>query len=389
MSNPQNDSLTSGPVAAERYIGLMSGTSADGIDATLLEIDTRGSFTLRGHLEIPHPAELRQDILALCQPGDNEMERLGQLDQRLGRAFAEAANQLLQQQGLTAGEITAIGSHGQTVRHHPQGTLPHPFTLQIGDPNLIAELTGITTVADFRRRDMAVGGGGAPLVPAFHQAAFLSADERRVIINIGGIANVSDLSSAQALGFDTGPGNALMDGWVQRHQGCRYDQDGRWAQSGRSCPTLLQQLLQHPYFVAPPPKSTGREDFNLHWLDAQLAAHARNHSGELATEDVQATLLELTAVSIIEAVDRHIRKYDHLYVCGGGACNPALMARLGQLSKMPVDDTAALGIAPQQVEGAAFAWLARQTLHRLPGNKPSATGAHKAVILGGIYPGGS
>lgn len=390
MTNPRPGSLTSGPMPAERYIGLMSGTSADGIDATLIEIDSSGRTTLLGHFEAPHPADLRQDILALCQPGNNEVERLGQLDQRLGQAFAEAANQLLRQQGLTASAITAIGSHGQTVRHHPQGTLAYPFTLQIGDPNLIAELTGITTVADFRRRDMAVGGGGAPLVPAFHQAVFQSADERRVIINIGGMANVSDLSSLHGLGFDTGPGNALLDGWVQRNQGSRYDADGRWAQTGRCCATLLQQLLQHPYFAAPPPKSTGREDFNLHWLDAQLAVHSKNQPGEaLTAEDVQATLLELTAVSIIEAIDRHISHYDHLYVCGGGARNKALMERLSKLSKTPVEDTAALGIAPQQVEGAAFAWLARQTLHRLPGNKPSATGARKAVVLGGIYPAGS
>lgn len=389
MSNPDNLLADQSPMTTERYVGLMSGTSADGIDATLVEIDSSGRFTLLGHLETPHASDVQQDILKLCQPGDNEVVRLGQLDQRLGQAFAAAAAQLIHQHGLSAGQITAIGSHGQTVRHHPKGSLAHPFTLQIGDPNLIAELTGITTVADFRRRDMAAGGGGAPLVPAFHQAVFYSAAEQRVIINIGGMANVSDLGSVQGLGFDTGPGNALMDGWVQRNQGDRYDADGQWAQSGRSCVTLLQQLLQHPYFAAPPPKSTGREDFNLHWLDAQLAVHGKNYPDEkLKSEDIQSTLLDLTAVSIIDAINQHIPHHDHLYVCGGGARNGALMTRLAQLSRAPVSHTGALGIDPQQVEGAAFAWLARQTLHRLPGNKPSATGARKEVILGGIYPAG-
>lgn len=373
----------------ECYIGLMSGTSVDGVDATLVEIDSSGRLTLLGHHETRYDSDIRQDILGLCQPGDNEVERLGQLDQRLGRLFAEAANQLLFDQGLAAEHIAAIGSHGQTIRHHPKGSIAHPFTLQIADPNVIAELTGITTVADFRRRDMAAGGGGAPLVPAFHQAVFRSEQEKRVIINIGGIANASDLGAMNSLGFDTGPGNALMDGWIQRNQGLTYDANGEWARSGRCQNTLLQQLLQHPYFTATPPKSTGREDFNLHWLDAQLAVHKKICSTiELSSEDVQATLLELTAVSIIEAIRTYIPQHDHLFICGGGAKNSALMERLSQLSKVPVSNTGALGIEPQQVEGAAFAWLARQTLHCLPGNQPAATGAYKEVILGGIYPAG-
>lgn len=373
----------------ERYIGLMSGTSADGIDATLIEFDQRGQLTITGHIETPYPSDIRQSVLDLCQPGDNEVEQLGQLDQRLGHAFASAVNQLLQQCRLSANEVQGIGSHGQTVRHHPKGSIEHPFTLQIGDPNLIAELTGITTVADFRRRDMAVGGGGAPLAPAFHEAVFSSANERRVIVNIGGIANATDLGSERASGFDTGPGNTLMDGWIQRHHGHTYDSCGQWAQSGRIHPQLLQQLLAHPYFAALPPKSTGREDFNLHWLDAQLAVFIKTHPQErLPSEDVQATILELTATGIIEAIDRHIPRHDHLYICGGGALNTALMDRLAQLSQVPVSTTAALGIDPQQVEGAAFAWLAKQTLHHLTGNKPAATGARKEVILGGIYPAG-
>lgn len=373
----------------ERYIGLMSGTSADGIDAILIECEQHDQLTVCGHVEIPYPNDIRQSVIELCQPGDNEVERLGQLDQRLGQAFAEAVNQLLRKSNLSPADVDGIGSHGQTIRHHPQGTIEHPFTLQIGDPNIIAEQTGITTVADFRRRDMAAGGGGAPLAPAFHQAVFSSDIERRVIVNVGGIANATDLGSLRAPGFDTGPGNTLLDGWVQRHNGQTYDADGQWAQSGQVHPQLLQQLLAHPYFAAPPPKSTGREDFNLHWLDAQLAVFSKTHPDEqLASEDVQATLMELTTASIIEAIRRHIPAHDHIYICGGGARNTALMQRLGELSRRPVSTTANLGVDPQHVEGAAFAWLAKQTLHRLTGNKPAATGASKEVILGGIYPAG-
>ncbi|WP_439135745.1 anhydro-N-acetylmuramic acid kinase [Pseudomaricurvus sp.] len=373
----------------EHYIGLMSGTSADGIDATLIECGPEGQLTVIDHLETPYPDDIRQSVLDLCQPGDNEVERLGQLDQRLGLAFAEAVQQLLHQNQLSASDIKGIGSHGQTVRHHPQGSVDHPFTLQIGDPNRIAEITGITTVADFRRRDMAAGGGGAPLAPAFHQAVFSSKQERRVIVNIGGIANATNLGSELASGFDTGPGNTLMDGWVQRHNGHTYDACGQWAESGKVNAQLLTQLLAHPYFTAPPPKSTGREDFNLHWLEAQLAVLHKTHPQEkIAAEDVQATLLELTAASIIDGITQHIPQHDHIYICGGGARNTALMSRLNQLSHVPVSTTSTLGIDPQQVEGAAFAWLARQTLHHLTGNKPAATGADREVILGGIYPAG-
>ncbi|GAB3110407.1 anhydro-N-acetylmuramic acid kinase [Aestuariicella hydrocarbonica] len=367
----------------ELYIGLMSGTSADGIDATLVEIPSDNQTRLLGHLETPHPAEMRAAILELCQPGDNEIERLGQLDHQLGQAFAQAALQLLEQLSISPAEVTAIGSHGQTVRHRPKGSVAHPFTLQIGDPNLIASLTEITTVADFRRRDMAAGGEGAPLAPAFHQAAFGSPREKRVIANIGGIANVTDLTSHESTaGFDTGPGNALMDGWIQRHQHRTYDRDGEWARSGQINTALLQRLLAHPYFAAPPPKSTGRETFHMRWLDEQLALLAT----PVSAQDVQATLLELTASSLVDAVKSRIPNYDALYICGGGALNTTLMERLRHLSSKPVTSTAELGIDPQQVEGAAFGWLARQTLHRQPGNSPAATGAKKAVILGGIYP---
>ena len=361
---------------AELYIGLMSGTSADGIDAVLLEISSSG-MELKGHIERPHPQPLRREILALCQPGDNEIERSGQMDCQLGNAFSKAVNQLLQQQQLAPADITAIGSHGQTIRHHPPGSLAHPFTLQIGDPNIIAEQTGITTVGDFRRRDIAAGGQGAPLVPAFHRAAFGSS-KPRVIVNIGGMANITHLQADNTQGFDTGPGNVLLDGWVERHQGVRFDNCGEWAASGQVNNTLLDRLLQHDYLKRTPPKSTGRETFHLHWLDQQL-----QDLTELDPADVQATLLEFTAATISQAINQ--RDCEAIFICGGGACNTQLMTRLQALNHAPVASTQALGINPQQVEAAAFAWLAHQTLKQRSGNCPEATGAKREVILGGIY----
>ncbi len=378
------------------YLGLMSGTSADGIDATLIEIGAPDSSLHRtgcpdrvkvlGHLETEHPPALRADILELCQPGDNEIERLGQLDQQLGDAFAQAALGLLQKLNIPTSAVRAIGSHGQTIRHHPLrsgSSTQWPFTLQIGDPNRIAEVTGITTVADFRRRDMAAGGQGAPLAPAFHQAVLASHSEKRAVVNIGGIANLSDLSRADGQGFDCGPGNALMDAWIQRHQGQRYDAEGRWAASGQSHQGLLDQLLQHPYFTELPPKSTGREDFHLAWLDQRL----KSLGMPVAPMDVQATLLQLTADSIVGAVRQHMPDSQHLYVCGGGALNQTLMQQLAAKLSIPVSSTEQIGLPPQQVEGAAFAWLAKQTLQGLPGNLPAVTGAGKATVLGAIYPG--
>lgn len=368
---------------SELYIGLMSGTSADGIDATLVEFSNAGSIKLIGHYGAVFPDDLRHEILDLCQPGDNEIERLGQLDHRLAIAFASAANGLLEKLNVAATQITAIGSHGQTVRHHPPKSLEYPFTLQVGDPNIIAEMTAITTVADFRRRDMAAGGEGAPLVPAFHRAAFSDPSEKRIIINIGGMANVTDLTTESSqLGFDTGPGNTLMDAWIGRHKQQEYDSDGQWAASGKPNQALVEQLLTHPYFASPPPKSTGREAFNLEWIDHVLA----QLPFQIAPRDVQASLLEATCQSIDRAIKAYIGDFDNTYVCGGGAFNGRLMARLNELSNQRTLTTQALGIDPQHVEGAAFAWLARQTLHRLPGNCPHATGATKAVILGGIYP---
>jgi anhydro-N-acetylmuramic acid kinase len=363
---------------AMHYIGLMSGTSVDGIDAALVSIPVTGGFELLATHQHPIPADLRAAIQSLMQPGANEIDREGALDMQLGRLFAAAATGLLAKSGMPPREIRAIGSHGQTIRHRPQGA--HPFTRQIGNPSVIAELTGITTVADFRARDMAAGGEGAPLVPAFHAARFRKPGVARAIVNIGGIANVTWLAgdSAQAVtGFDTGPGNTLLDQWVQRHLGHSHDRDGAWAHGGTVLPQLLARLLDEAFFSKPPPKSTGREQFHLDWLLAKL-------KGDEAPQDVQATLAELTACSIAQALQTF--RPGEVYVCGGGAHNHDLLARLqARLGGTPLASTAALGLDPDWMEAAAFAWLAHQTLAGHPGNLPSVTGARRPVVLGGIY----
>lgn len=361
------------------YIGLMSGTSADGIDATLIEIDG-DNIALKGHLETPHSEALRRSILSLCESGEHEIDRMGELDQHLGKAFAQAATNLLLQQKISASQITAIGSHGQTIRHRPSAV--RPFTLQIADPNQIAHLTGITTVADFRRRDMAAGGEGAPLAPAFHQAVFSQENEERLIINIGGISNISHLKGSTLLaGFDSGPGNALMDGWIQRHQGLNYDESGQWASTGQISEGLLTCLMEHEYLARPTPKSTGREDFHMDWLDEQIARMPE----VVSNQNVQATLLEYTCQTILLHTQRLSGAPNGIYICGGGALNDRLMDRLSAICPCEVESSETLGIAPQQVEGAAFGWLAHQTLSRAKGNCPAVTGADKEVILGGVY----
>ena len=364
------------------YIGLMSGTSADGIDAVLVEFSQTKPHVIATHYT-PYPETLRQQILALCQPGENEIQRLGELDTLLGTLLSEAANSLIHSQSLTAKAIRAIGSHGQTIRHAPNQ--PHRFTLQIGDPNTIAALTGITTVADFRRKDVACGGQGAPLVPAFHHDAFASASTPRAIVNIGGMANVTLLPTAfttRLIGFDTGPGNALLDGWIQTHQQQTHDQNGAWGAQGTLQKTLLTQCLSDPYFQLPPPKSTGREHFNQAWLRHQLASLPSSFT----PRDIQATLTELTAQTIVNAIASHLPSGDIL-VCGGGAHNTFLMNRLTALAApaFQVRSTESDGIHPDWVEAIAFAWLAKRTLEKKSGNLPSVTGANQASILGGIY----
>ena len=369
---------------SELYIGLMSGTSVDSIDAALVRIDATGCELLASH-DHPIPDQLRRQLIELCQPSDNEIDRMGEADSELGKEFASAVIALLKTAGLSCEAIRAIGSHGQTIRHRP--AYRHPFTLQIGDPNTIAQRTQITTVADFRRRDIAIGGQGAPLAPAFHRAHFGSSDYNRAIINIGGIANITYLGrDGDYLGFDTGPGNSLLDAWITQQLNRAYDANGNWGASGSAIPELLAALLSHPYFSQPLPKSTGREDFNLDWLNSILA-DASITTEQYTAVDVQATLLEMSAQSIIREVKQLPAPVDEIYICGGGAYNGALMARLQSLlPSIPVSDTAPLGIAPEWVEAAAFAWLASQTLAGKPGNLRQATGAHSEVILGAIFP---
>ncbi len=365
----------------EFYIGLMSGTSMDGVDAVL--VDLQNGMRLCGTHTEPLDAALKAELLAISQPGSNEIDRMGALDIQVGQLFAQATLALLKHAEVAPEQVRAIGSHGQTIRHRPSG--PHPFTLQIGDANTIAEQTGITVVGDLRRRDRAAGGQGAPLVPAFHQAAFQSPDIDRVVLNLGGMANISVLPAGQpeaTYGFDTGPANVLMDAWCQRHKNEAYDKDGIWAANGSVLPELLEAMLAHPFFAKQPPKSTGREDFHLAWLLALLGSQAPD------TADVQATLLELTARSVARAIGDQSLGGGELILCGGGALNPTLWRRLAQLlPAFRLRNSAEFGLAPTWVEATAFAWLARQCLHGLPGNLPAVTGARGPRILGGIYPG--
>ncbi len=364
------------------FIGLISGTSLDGIDAALVDFTSQRP-RLHTALHTPYDAGLLSRLSALCQPGDNEIDQLGELDRRVGLAFAGAVETLLAKAGIDADRVTAIGSHGQTVRHRP-GANP-PFTLQIGDPNTLAEETGITTVGDFRRRDMAAGGEGAPLVPAFHEALFRTSGSPRVVLNLGGIANITclpPLDEGEVTGYDTGPANTLLDGWIRRHRGLAYDDQGEWASSGHVIGPLLERLLDDPFFSMRPPKSTGTEYFNLTWLDAHLPEAA------LPAADIQATLTELTAHTVADAIRREGLQESEILVCGGGAHNRFLLQRLSiQLSEARIDTTAVHGLAPDWIEAMAFAWLARQTLLGLSGNLPSVTGARRAVPLGAIYPG--
>jgi len=375
-------------MSSDYFIGLMSGTSLDAIDAVLVNFSS-GTATITETLSHPIPESLHSDLLALCQPGDNEIERMGHTDTQLGILFAEAVKQLLNKANIAATEVNAIGSHGQTIRHAPEGG-PNggsPFTLQIGDANQIAEHTGITTVADFRRRDMAAGGQGAPLVPAFHAASFQSSDYARVILNIGGIANITILPSdpdSVISGFDTGPGNGLMDAWIQKNKQQHFDQDGQWASSGNVNEKLLKHLLSNDYFSKSPPKSTGRELFNLGWLEQQLSSVDE----KISVEDVQATLCELSTISITDAIKQHSPETDEVIGCGGGTHNSFLMKRLSErLKPIEVKTTDELGLPAGWVEATAFAWLAKETLAHRAGNMPGVTGASHPVVLGGIYPG--
>lgn len=367
-----------------RFIGLMSGTSLDAVDAVLVEWAESDLRVLAHHSE-PIPDALRAELVVLCQPGEitgDPVDRIGAADRQMGELLADAVAALLVAAGIPADRIAAIGSHGQTIRHRPpDDATSHPFTLQIGDPNCLAARTGIVTVADFRRRDIALGGQGAPLVPPFHAAAFRHPEIDRAVVNVGGIANVTLLPASGApTGFDVGPGNCLLDAWTRRHLGRPYDDAGAWASAHAPDAELLRELLQHPFFARTPPKSTGREDFHLAWLDAQLQAFPHLDPGV-----VQATLLALTATAIARALEQY-SSASEIYLCGGGACNRALLEELARrVRPRTVATTAALGLDPQWVEAAAFAWLARETLAGRPGNLPAVTGARRATVLGGIY----
>lgn len=366
----------------ELYLGIMSGTSLDGVDTVIMDFsDTRPQMVACGFT--PMPDDLRQSLSALCLRGEATLLELGELDNRLGRLYAKSAQDVLQSSGVSARDIRAIGCHGQTIWHSPQGD--YPFTMQIGDANIIAALTGITTVADFRRKDMAYGGQGAPLVPAFHQALFADPQQLTVVLNIGGISNISILQAGEPTrGYDTGPGNVLLDAWIERHLGHSYDRDAHWAQQGSVNHELLQYLLAEPFLKQPAPKSTGRELFSLSWLLGKLESFPA-----VTAVDVQATLVEFTAITICDELLKlpESQQSKVLLVCGGGAKNPLLMTRLAELlPDWTTGTTTASGLDIDYVEAAAFAWLAHQRIHSLPGNMPAVTGATKAVPLGVIYP---
>lgn len=366
---------------AELFIGILSGTSMDGIDAALVRFGPTPSLVASHSLRFPE--DLRAELLALAVPGDNEIDRLGRADVRLGRLFAQAVNELLGQTAVAPAQVCAIGSHGQTIRHRPGGVAP--FTLQIGDPNTLAAATGIPIVADFRRKDLALGGQGAPLVPAFHDAVFRQLGKDRVIVNLGGIANLTVLpgdASKSILGFDTGPGNTLLDGWSRRVLREPMDRDGAFAARGQAQSGLLAGFLNDPYFRQSPPKSTGPEYFSMAWLEQHLSTVR-----PIADADVQATLLALTVRTIGDSI-RQLSgmKQPDVFVCGGGAHNGALMRTLAaNLPGAAVAPTDALGVPGDWVEAMAFAWLARQRWQEKPGNCPLVTGATHPAVLGGIW----
>ena len=365
-------------------VGLMSGTSMDGIDAALVRLGNRSCEVLATHSE-DYPVSLRSKLIdASRNPGALTVDTLGTLDHWVGECFASAALAVISGSGIDKKRIDAIGSHGQTMRHQPRAD--RPFTLQIGDPNLIAAKTGITTVADFRRRDLALGGEGAPLAPAFHQWLFADRQLDRAVLNIGGIANLTVLSAGDSAttGFDTGPGNTLLDAWINECKSENFDKSGAWAETGNVSQELLQQMLSDPYLAAPPPKSTGFEYFDLRWIHNAIDQCGLSESP--AANDIQASLAEFTAWSIAKAINRHAPQTTQVLACGGGVHNKYLMARLSEnIQGATLSSTAEYGMDPDWMEAAAFAWLAMRTLQHLPGNLPSVTGASDEAILGGVF----
>lgn len=373
---------------SDYYIGLMSGTSLDGVDAVLVEFIQKKPLNLIATHSHPIPDKLRSQLIAVNSPNwQGSLSTIGTLHQELGKLFADASNQLIQQSfidnKIDRKQICAIGSHGQTLWHQPDGKFP--FSLQLGDANLVAELTGITTVADFRSRDIAAGGQGAPLVPAFHQKIFSNPKKSRVILNIGGIANITILpattTNKPVSGFDTGPGNTLLDSWIKQHKNVNYDNHGEWASHGKIIPEVLNILLEEPYLSLPAPKSTGKELFNIDWL----TTHSNRLKKHTKAEDIQATLSEFTARTIADNIPSECTE---LYICGGGIHNTFLINRLKELlPTVNLFSTEALGIDPNWMEAIAFAWLTKQTMEGKSGNLPEVTGAAGKRILGAIYSG--
>ena len=371
-----------------RYLGLISGTSVDTVDAVIasFEAATEPTRLLHAHGH-PVPLRLRRELLEVAASGRTTLARIARLDVEVGHLFADAALSTIEGAGLGPGDITAVGSHGQTVRHEPGDRFPS--TTQIGDPNVIAHRTGITTVADFRRRDVAAGGQGAPLASAFHQAVMSHPSARRAIVNLGGIANVTLLDPIKSaasgpLGFDCGPANGLLDAWARRHLDAPFDEDGNWAACGAVHGPLLETMLTDPYFSLPAPKSTGRGYFDESWIDGQL----RSAGQAVAPVDVQRSLCELTAATVAASLEAYGARTDEVYLCGGGVHNRTLVEHLSaRLSPRKVMRTDVLGISADYVEAAAFAWLAKCALEGIPGNRPSVTGATEPVVLGGVYPG--
>ena len=371
----------------ELYIGLMSGTSLDGVDAALVEFpgsDAVASLRSLGHVHLPMPDTLRQVLMALNRSGADEIHHAALAANALMRLYAESVHTVLARAQVPPERVRALGAHGQTVRHRPTEFDGTGYTVQLMNGALLAELTGIDTVCDFRTRDLAAGGQGAPLAPAFHAHFLAEPGQTTAVLNVGGMANLSVISpDGTVVGFDTGPGNALMDLWHARHRQGAYDADGQWAASGQALQPLLAAMGDEPYFHAPPPKSTGRDLFNEEWLMRLLGRHAAH----AAPADVMATLTELTACSVAQALRRHAPAAHALWVCGGGAANGHLMRRLAaHAAGVQVDRTAARGMPVDQVEALAFAWLAHAFMHRLPGNLPRVTGAKGPRVLGALYP---
>ncbi len=369
---------------SEYYIGLMSGTSMDGVDGVLAVFD--GRIQVLAHCHQPFGVTLRAELLALNSPGPDELHRAALAANAIARAYAAVTAELLQRSQFRPDQITAIGAHGQTVRHRPGAVDGVGYTLQLLNGSLLAELSGIDVVCDMRSRDLTAGGQGAPLVPAFHRALFGRPEQSVAVLNVGGISNISLLcADGSTTGFDTGPGNCLMDLWALRHLGQAYDAAGAWAAGGQILPGLLAELLSEPFFATQPPRSTGRDLFNAAWLDAHLAGH-----GVVASpRDVQATLLELSAACVSQALQTYAPGAIELLVCGGGVFNSTLMDRLqARLPKLQVLSTDQRGLPAMQVEAAAFAWLARQFCLRAPGNLPQVTGATGPRVLGALYPAG-